>query len=277
MSARSDVRACCAATYADPAVQWLLGDALHPGGLYLTDQLLRGLSLDRASTLFDLACGLGTSVLRAVDTYGCRAIGIDLTEELVIAARAAARQAGLEDQAEFVVGDAERLPLIDEGVDAVLCECALCLFSDPERALSEANRVLRPGGRLALSDVTANQARLPASLRTLAGRVVCLGGARPLPDTARLVVAAGFDLISLNDASQTLQSMLDAIDQRLAIARMARRRLPDSLRDRLDEASAMVADARTARRDRTLGYGLILAEKPRSFSDGSGRPKAWLR
>ncbi|MGH2973694.1 MAG: class I SAM-dependent methyltransferase, partial [Solirubrobacterales bacterium] len=171
-----EVKARCVAAYGDQAVRWLVGESLHPGGLALTDQLLESLQLTRESTLLDVACGTGASSRRAFETDGCSVVGTDLSTAMVGDAVATSPN----ERVRFLVADAEGLPLADESVDAVLCECALCLFPDPLRALGEAVRVLRPGGRIAVSDMTADTVRLPGSLLTVAGRVACLGAARSL-------------------------------------------------------------------------------------------------
>src|ERR671914_254506 len=92
--------------------------------------------------------------------------------------RDAARAAGLETRVRFALGDAEALPFPDAGFDVALSECSLCTFPDKRHAIAEMARVVRPGGAIAIADVTADLDALPAQLRSAAARVACVADAR---------------------------------------------------------------------------------------------------
>src|SRR5690348_738217 len=116
-----DVKGCCAALYVHPAVRWLLGDELHPGGEATTRRALELIGVGPGERLLDIASGKGDSSLLAERERGCIVTGIDYSEAAVIDARRAADAAGVGDRVAFRVGDAEALPFVDGSFDAVLC------------------------------------------------------------------------------------------------------------------------------------------------------------
>jgi SAM-dependent methyltransferase len=151
------VKACCATGYSSDLVTLLLGSSYHPGGMKLTRRLLDAIGLQAGERLVDVACGVGASSLLAARDYGALVDGVDLSDANVKLAAGAAVATDLADRATFHHGDAEALPLGDGSWDAVICECALCTFPDKATAAREMARVLRPGGRLGISDITADR------------------------------------------------------------------------------------------------------------------------
>jgi hypothetical protein len=260
--APEEVKACCASAYASPAARWLLGESFHPGGAELTSRLVRGLRVGPGQTLVDVASGPGTSALSAARETGCDVIGIDLSPESVAAATRAAAGAGLAGRVRFLCGDAEALPLPDASADGVLCECALCTFPDKAAAAGELARVLRPGGRLALSDMTAVPERLPAALTGVAAWVACLGGAEPLERIAARLGDAGLEVETTERHDEALGSLLERIRFRLRAARIGATVFPGGLKDGVDRALLLVEAAEAALADRALGYGVVIARKP---------------
>jgi arsenite methyltransferase len=161
-------KACCAAAYGSDAVALLLGDSYDPGGLALTRRLAGALGLSPGDRVLDVASGRGATALLLAREYGLQVQGVDLSAANVALAEGAARAAGLADRVSFLRGDAEQLPHGDGLFDAVMCECAFGTFPDKPTAAAELARVLRPGARVGITDVTANPARLP--LRRLSAR-----------------------------------------------------------------------------------------------------------
>jgi SAM-dependent methyltransferase len=260
--AAAEIKACCAAAYGSEAVRWLLGDRLHPGGAALTARLIDALAVGPGALVADVACGPGASALQAATQTGCRVVGVDLSPVCIERATAAAIAAGLEGRVRFLVGDAERLPLGDSSADGVLCECALSTFPDKAAAAGELARVLRPGGMLALSDMTADSDRLPHALRSLDGWTACVTDARPLGEIAALLVDAGLGVIVSDRQDEALHAMVDRADGRLRLARALGAGQPE-LADSIDRALTIVSAAHDAIADQALGYGTIMARKRR--------------
>ncbi|UXY25160.1 class I SAM-dependent methyltransferase [Streptomyces sp. HUAS TT20] len=256
-----ELKACCAAAYSSDVVALLLGDSYHPGGTTLTRRLADALDLGEDRRVLDVASGRGTTALLLTDTYGVRVDGVDYAPANTALAQGAAQAAGLADRAVFTTGDAEQLPYPDAVFDAVVCECALCTFPDKARAAAEFARVLKPGRRLGITDVTAIPDRLPAVLTGLAARIACIADARPLQEYAKLLAAAGLRTLRSERHDHAMTRMIDQIEARLNLLRMTSAgRLSEAGVD-LDAAPVVLAAARTAVADGMLGYALLIAEK----------------
>jgi SAM-dependent methyltransferase len=255
-----DVKACCIAAYQSDAVALILGDSYHPGGLALTRRLADALGLRPGQWVADVASGPGSTAFLLANEYGVTVDGIDLGDAAVAAANAKAAHAGIHDLCSFSVGDAERLPLSDESVDAVVCECALCTFPDKAVAAAEMARVLKPGGRVGITDVTVDPQRLDPELASLAGWVACVADARPVTEYCRHLERAGLEVTLVEIHDDALAKMIETIDARLAAYRMIG--TPafasidiDSVRDKVAIAAKAVAEG-------VAGYSLIIARKP---------------
>lgn len=257
----AEVKACCASAYAGEAARWLLGDRFHPGGADLTSRLARALGVAPGAVVVDVACGPGASTLQVARETGCAVVGVDLAADSVRAARDAAAAAGLSERARFVEGDAEALPLEDASVGGAICECALCTFPDKRTAASEIARVLKPGARLALSDVVAERDRLPDDLRTLDAWVACFADARPLDEVEDLLAGAGLEpeLSERHDAA--LATLLDRVEARLRAVRLLGRSVPAALAGNAERGLALVDAARDAVGDGALGYAVVTARR----------------
>lgn len=155
-------------------------------------------SLQPGQTVLDLGAGAGFDAFlaaRAVGPTG-RVIGVDMTPEMVAKARANARKGGYT-QVEFRLGEIEALPVADASVDVILSNCVINLCPDKRPVYREAFRVLRPGGRLAVSDVVA-RAELPDDVkRDLALHSGCLAGATLQSELIALLQEAGFTDIAV--------------------------------------------------------------------------------
>lgn len=257
------VKACCADAYSSDLVALVLGESYHPGGLALTRRLAGHLALTPGAEVLDVAAGRGaTALMLAREHPGLRFHGVDLSGTNVAAAAEAATAAGLCDRVIFRHGDAEALPHDAAAFDAVICECALCTFPDKATALAEMARVLRPGGRLGLTDVTADPVALPASLRSLAARVACVADALPAAGYVDLIVAAGLRVEVLERHDAAAARMVDQIEARLTVARMALRAQVEAAGLDLAVAMEVLGQVRSAIAAGTLGYVLLIAVKP---------------
>jgi arsenite methyltransferase len=135
------------------------GESYHPRGLALTRRLADTLALRSGQRAVDVASGPGTTACALAAEYDVTVDGVDLGESTVERARTTADRAGLSGKVSFHRGDAERLPLPDATFDALVCECAFCTFPDKAGAAPEFARVLRPGGRVGITDVTVTDHR----------------------------------------------------------------------------------------------------------------------
>ena len=156
--------------------------------------------LHDGETVLDLGSGAGADVLisaRRVGRTG-RAIGLDMTDEMLELARANAAEAGLEN-VEFVKGYLEDMPLDDETVDVVISNCVINLSGDKTRAIQEAARVLRPGGRFAVSDVIADPHMNEETRADMAAWTGCIAGALTETEFREALLAAGFEKIEITE------------------------------------------------------------------------------
>ncbi|MEV1079200.1 methyltransferase domain-containing protein [Streptomyces sp. NPDC050211] len=256
-----DIKSCCADAYSRDIVALLLGDSYHPGGTALTRRLAGALTLTPDMRVLDVASGRGTTALLLADVHRVRVDGIDYAPANTALAQGAADAAGLAGRAVFTTGDAERLPYDDGMFDAVVCECALCTFPDKARAAAEFARVLRPGGRVGITDVTTDPDRLPPELLGLGARIACVADARPLDAYAQILARAGLHVTATERHDQAMLRMIDQIEARLNLLRItAPTRLSDAGVD-LTAAPNVLRAARAAVADGTLGYALLTAVK----------------
>lgn len=148
--------------------------------------------LHEGETVLDLGSGAGADVFISAGRVGPtgRAIGLDMTDEMLALARANAARAGLTN-VEFVKGQIEDIPLADGSVDVVISNCVINLAGDKDRVLVEAARVLRPGGRFAISDVIADEDMDEATRADMAQWTGCIAGALTRKQFERSLAAAG--------------------------------------------------------------------------------------
>jgi ubiquinone/menaquinone biosynthesis C-methylase UbiE len=262
VTSAADVKGCCAAVYSSEAVHWLLGDALHPGGAELTERLARTLGVGSGDVVLDIGSGFGTSALVIARATGCAVVGVDLSRANVERAAARAADDGLVGRVRFVEGDAEALPLPDASTDGAMSECSLCLVPDKAAATRELARVLRPGARVAISDVTARPAELPPELRTLSAWTACLADARPLAELAALLEDAGLVVEELETHDQLLRALVERVESRLRLAQLLGDGIPAVLRDSIAGGAELVAAARQALDAGVVGYGAVYATRP---------------
>lgn len=168
-------------------------------------------SLRPGETVVDLGCGGGLDVFLAAQKVGPggRAIGIDMTPEMIERAqRAAAGGDGREaiSNVEFHLASIDQLPLADASVDCVISNCVINLAPDKPAVFCEIARVLKPGGRLAISDIALKQPLPPELAQSIAALVGCVAGAILLEDYARLLGEAGFSGVKVVDGGKDLNA-----------------------------------------------------------------------
>jgi arsenite methyltransferase len=248
-----DLKTCCADLYASDAVRWLLGEELHPGGERTTLRLAALAGLESGERVVDVAAGPGASARLLARTFGVEVVGVELATATV--ERARGRTA--DGRVRFVCGDAESLPLREGTFDVAMSECSLCTFPDKPRAVAEMARVVRPGGRIAIADVTADTGSLPERLRTAAAAAACVADAQEEQGYVELLRAAECEVIARERRDEDLLAMLDRVEARLRVARMLA--APGEQRERVREAVELVRLAQAEARKGTLGYVLLVA------------------
>ena len=261
-TASAETKACCSALYASDWARLLLGDSFHPGGLALTEQLGRLVDLRPATHVLDVAAGTGASAIFLAERFGCSVVGVDYSIDSARLATERAARSGSADLVSFVSGDAEHLPAATASVDVVVCECAFCTFPDKTAASAEFARVLRPGGVLALADLTRT-GPLPGELGTLLAWISCLGDARPVDEYIGYLEAAGFESQLVESHDDALRELVREIRGRLLGAEVLARlgKLPLVVGD-IDQAKRLARAAETAIAEGRLGYTLLIARKP---------------
>ena len=155
-------------------------------------------SLKSGETVVDLGCGGGFDCFLASKEVGetGKVIGVDMTPEMIAKARENVEKAGASN-IEFRLGEIEHLPVADNSADIIMSNCVINLSPDKLRVYRDAFRVLKPGGRLAISDVVAT-APLPDEIRKdLALLTACIGGAATIDDTEQMLKEAGFQDIKI--------------------------------------------------------------------------------
>jgi len=166
--------------------------------------------LRAAEVVLDLGSGGGFDAFLAAREVGARGrvIGVDMTPAMVSKARHNAEQAGL-DNVEFRLGEIEYLPVADGTVDVIISNCVINLSPDKARVFREAWRVLRPGGRLAISDVVAT-AELPDEVKgDLRLHACCVAGAAHIDALRAMLEAAGFSAIQITSKDESREFIRD--------------------------------------------------------------------
>jgi SAM-dependent methyltransferase len=168
--------------------------------------------LSDGETVLDLGSGAGADVLisaRRVGPAG-RAIGLDMTDEMLELARSNAAEAGA-DNAEFLKGHIEDIPLASAAVDVVISNCVINLSTDKRKVLLEAARVLKPGGRFAVSDVIADDDMDEATRADMEAWTGCIAGALTRSEYERGLRAAGFADVEIRETHRVHQHAVSAI------------------------------------------------------------------
>lgn len=261
MTSGAELKSCCAAVYQSDFARLLLGDSFHPGGLALTQRLGALLALSPRDHLLDVASGRGESAIFLARKFGCRVTGVDFGAGNIADGTSRAQAAGVSNLVTFELGDAERLTYADGSFDAVVCECAFCTFPDKPAAAREFARVLRPGGRLGMSDLTRS-GPLPAALQGLLSWIACIGDARPVTEYVGHLERAGFQAISVETHDDALSQMVRDIQGRLLAAELMVKLEKINLAGLdFEEAKTLATSAADAVRSHLLGYSIITGRK----------------
>jgi ubiquinone/menaquinone biosynthesis C-methylase UbiE len=154
--------------------------------------------LKPGETVLDLGSGGGIDVLLSARRVGPtgKAYGLDMTDEMLALANDNKRKSGIEN-VEFLKGEIENIPLPDNSVDVIISNCVINLSADKSKVLREAFRVLKPGGRLAVSDVVTRGEMLPEIRQSVLAWVGCVAGALEENEYRAKLAQAGFERITI--------------------------------------------------------------------------------
>jgi ubiquinone/menaquinone biosynthesis C-methylase UbiE len=165
-------------------------------------------------TVVDLGCGGGLDVLLATARVGPtgKAVGIDMTAEMIDRARRNASRQGLHN-AEFHLASIDHLPLPDASVDCLISNCVINLAADKKAVFREMFRVLKPGGRVAVSDIALKRSLPPAIAQDVMAYVGCIAGALHLDEYRRWLEEAGFAAVQVLDTGKDLNAYAQVENQ----------------------------------------------------------------
>jgi arsenite methyltransferase len=185
-------------------------------------------ALRPGETVLDLGSGAGFDCFLAASRVGRtgRVIGVDMTPEMVTKARANARRVDAVN-VEFRLGEIEHLPVPDGSVDVVISNCVINLAPDKSSVFREALRVLKPGGRIAISDVVATRKIAPELAESVEALTGCIAGAVEVEQMRALVVEAGFEAVIVDprpDSRAVIGQCMPGAEDFLASARIEGRK-----------------------------------------------------
>jgi SAM-dependent methyltransferase len=215
---------CSAVSLTDASGAEVFGNAVYAGaevdgapGAALSASLGCGVptavaDLHAGETVLDLGSGAGADVLISAQRVGDtgKAIGLDMTDEMLALACANAEQAGAAN-AEFVKGHIEEIPLPDASVDVVISNCVINLSGDKPQVLREVARVLKPGGRFAVSDVIADEDMDDATRADMAQWTGCIAGALTRREFEDALAAAGLADVEITETHRVHEHAASAI------------------------------------------------------------------
>lgn len=254
--------ACCGGAYRNDAVRMILGDAWHPGGLELTGRLASKLGIRTGDLVLDAACGIGTTARYLATNFGCAVIGVD--HSFQNAREATKRQEGdVRGMAEFGVGESTDIPLPSDSADAVIMECVLSSFDDKRRSVAEAARILKPGGKLGVSDVVVD-GKIPEALSSPSFQAFCVSGALSTGGYRELLRASWLENVFYEDEAEAAAEFVDGIRRKIFVAQLlvGVGKPPTVVSsDQLIEVGRLLSMARRSIQERALGYGLFVARK----------------
>ncbi len=166
-------------------------------------------ALRPGETVVDLGSGAGMDVFLAARQVGPsgHVIGIDMTDAMLDKARENAKKVDLEDTVEFRKGHIENLPIEDESVDAIISNCVVNLSPEKDRVYAEAYRVLKPGGRLMISDIVLERPLPQAVIDSIDAYLGCVGGASLRAEYLDTIAKAGFREVRIDREASFLSTI----------------------------------------------------------------------
>jgi len=149
-------------SYFELQASW--GITKHMGGLKATRELIELCHINKGKYVLVVGCGVGITPCYIAKRYGCRVVGVDLSERMIDRSNERAKREGVEDRVEFRIADAQNLPFEDAVFDAVICESVNAFVENKQKAASEYVRVIKPGGYVGFNECTWIKVPPPAGL-----------------------------------------------------------------------------------------------------------------
>jgi len=178
-------------------LQAYVGTTKHMGGLEATEELVELCRINKDTYVLDVGCGAGATPCYIAKRYGCRVVGVDVSEKMIDWSNKRARRESVEDRVEFRVADAQNVAFEDALFDVVIGESVITFIEEKQRAVSEYVRVVKPDGYVGLNEETLIKAPLPAELIQYVKRTWDIESEIPTSDGwVRLLQGAGLrDLV----------------------------------------------------------------------------------
>ncbi len=205
---------CCSTFYEQEWVRNLAEDIFHPGGEDLTRRTIAAMDLPAHAMVVDLGCGTGTTALMLARDFNLQVSGVDLSAANI--ERAIERTDTNSAALRFMHADAQKLPFEDNELDGILAECSFSLFADQAAVLDEIKRILKPGGKLAITDMAIG-GPLPADIAEIISPWTCLVDAIDEQIYAQRFVAAGFEIQVIADESDSLTNLIHLLKRKLLL------------------------------------------------------------
>ena len=205
---------CCSAFYEQDWVRQLAEDIFHPGGEELTNRTVAAMNLPAGAAIADLGCGTGTTAMMLARYYDFRVSAVDISAANI--ERAVRRMGTDHATVRFFQADAHQLPFNDSELDGIIAECTFSLFSEQETVLAEIRRVLKPGGKLAVTDMATSGA-LPEDIAGVLAPWTCLADAVDQETYMEMFLAAGFKIQAMADESAGLTSLVRKLKRKLLL------------------------------------------------------------
>jgi arsenite methyltransferase len=245
--------------YESQAVRILLGSVFHPGGFKLTKELAQLTEINENSVVLDVASGVGSSAMFLTKEFNCKVVEIELSQKLVKEAKALSEKT--PKKVFLLNGDAEKLPFKKETFDVAISECALCLFPCKKLALSEIFRVVKKGGKIAISDmIRKKDSKVRDENLSL---ITCIAGAESLESQKKKLEKVGFEDVIKLDRSLVLTELYEELKPKVAFLKpFIASFLEGCGCSDLNQLVRFTKGLEEAILSGDLGYGILIGKKP---------------
>lgn len=240
-------------------VDKVLGDVFHPGGLKLTSELAQLAGVDADTDVLVLACGEGESSIFLAQQFGSKVYAVDIAPEKVKEATKRARKLRLLKRVFFKNASAYDLPFLGDMFDVVLCEMTICLFTDKQKVLREAYRVLRSHGTVVFSGVIIHE--ISPEIEEKFRELTCLFSAPSLADYVEMFGKAGFKEVKGVDRSEIAEEQYEDLKKKWSKLRFfSKIFLQDTVVDE-KEFTDLIKEGERLIEEKRVGYGIFIGKK----------------